>query len=68
MINIPIWAFVIMCILSFIGLIVVIIFLLGLSLIFVDISMRNRNEEEKLAEQCPYEVEERKENNETKVL
>lgn len=68
MINIPIWAFVIMCILSFFGLIVVIIFLLVLSLIFVDISIRNRNEEERLAEQCPYEVEERKENNETKVL
>lgn len=62
MINIPIWAFVMLCILSFFCLIVVIMFLLGLSLVFVDAGIRNKNEEDKLAEQCPYEVEERKEN------
>ena len=65
MINIPIWAFVLLCIFGFIGALVLLVFLLGLILIVVDAILRNRHIEEN---ECPYEVEERKENNETEVL
>ena len=58
MISLPIWVFVLLCVLGFIGALIVLLIITIIISAIVDHAIRNKDDEEKAnAERCPEEIE-----------